>query len=68
MQTVTVTNRWGTEIYYNAATVLMDDDLREDVHMDMAPCSEQEFFDEYCKRHEEKYGEPWLLDTPNPNY
>lgn len=63
-----VTNSYGDKIYYNAAVTLMDDDLREEVHSDLAPCTEQEFFDEYSRRHEERFGEAWLLDEPNPQY
>ena len=39
-----------------AAVELMDDEIRESVHADIAPCSEKEFLAEYCKRHAEKYG------------
>lgn len=28
----------------------MDDDIRENVHNDLAPCSEEEFLDEYVNR------------------
>lgn len=41
-----VINSYGTEINYNAAVELMDDELREEVHADLAPCTEQEFFAE----------------------
>lgn len=44
------------------AAQLMDDDIREDVHKDLAPCTAQEFIEEYARRHKEKYGEefaPW---------
>lgn len=47
---------------------MMDDDLREDIHIDLAPCTEQEFFDEYAKKHEEKFGEEWELAKENPCY
>lgn len=63
-----VTNKWGKEIYYNAAVELMDDELREKLHLEMAPCTDQEFFDAYCKLHEEKFGEEWELAKPNPAY
>lgn len=43
------------------AVQLMDDEIREAVHMDLSPCSDQEFFDEYCKRHFEKYNEEFML-------
>lgn len=36
---------------------LMDDDLREAVHCDLALCSRDAFLAEYCERHREKYGE-----------
>ena len=39
-----VINSNGTSINYDAAVALMDDDLREDVAADLAPCTEQEFF------------------------
>lgn len=39
-----VINSNGTSIDYDAAVELMDDDLREEVAADLAPCTEQEFF------------------------
>ena len=63
-----VKNSYGVEIKFDVAANLMDDELREAVHAAIAPCSEQEFFDEYCRRYEETNGEPWFLDTPNPQY
>lgn len=63
-----VTNAEGTEIDYNAAVELMDDDIREDLAREMAPCTEQEFFSAYEKAHEEKYGEAWELSKANPQY
>lgn len=42
-------------IDYNIAVQYMDDEIREDLHMEMAPCTEQEFFDAYVKRHAEKF-------------
>lgn len=35
----------------------MDDDIREGLHVALAPCSEQEFFDAYLIAHYVKYGE-----------
>lgn len=40
---------------FNACVALMDDDIREEIHIDLAPCTEQEFINEYCKRHFAKY-------------
>ena len=42
---------------FDVAVSVMDDEIREAVHSDLAPCSEQAFMDEYCKCHEAKYNE-----------
>jgi len=47
--------------YFEAAVNLMDDDLREEIHRELAPCTEQEFLDEYVKRHKEKFGEEFKV-------
>lgn len=63
-----VMNNYGTEIEWNTAVNLMDDDLREELSADLAPCTEQEFFDAYAKAHEAKFGEEWELSKENPCY
>ena len=63
-----VINSNDASIDYDAAVELMDDNLREEVAADLAPCTEQEFFTEYCKRHAAKFGAPWELDKSNPTY
>ena len=45
----------GRTVDYAAAVELMDDDLREQLHMELAPCTNQEFFDAYVKAHAEKF-------------
>lgn len=63
-----VVNEWGTEIYYDAAVGLMDDEIRERLHGELAPCTDQEFFDAYVAAHEKKFGEEWELAKKNPCY
>lgn len=63
-----VINMNGTEINYEAAVDLMDDEIRESLHFELAPCTEQEFFTAYEKAHAEKYGEEWELSKENPCY
>lgn len=65
---MTVKNNYGTEIEWDAALALMDDDLREELSADLAPCTEQEFFGAYAKAHEAKFCEEWELDKENPCY
>lgn len=60
-----VTNQAGYNLDYDTAVQLMDDDLREDIHSNLAPCTEQEFFDAYAAAHVAKYGEDWALNTTN---
>jgi hypothetical protein len=61
----TVININGTEIDFDAAVNLMDDEIRGNLNEEMSPCSEQEFFTAYEKAHEKKYGE-WELSKENP--
>lgn len=63
-----VINPYGIEIDFDAAGALMDDDIREEVHAELAPCTQQAFFDRYCELHAQRYGEPWELAKPNPCY
>lgn len=62
----TVVNSWGVEVDFDAAVALMDDEIREQLHAEMAPCSNQAFFEAYAEAHEEKFGEEWGCDTQNP--
>ena len=63
-----VVNMNGTEINYEAAVELMDDEICESLNFELAPCTEQEFFTAYEKAHAEKYGEEWELSKENPCY
>ena len=46
---------YGNEVNFEAAAELMDDELREELHQELAPCTAQEFFDAYAKAHAEKF-------------
>lgn len=63
-----VKNAWNNEIDFAAAVEMMDDEIRERIHAEIAPCTEQEFFDAYAAAHKEQFGEDWILDTENPCY
>ncbi len=51
----------GSEVDYEACVNLMDDEIREELNAELAPCSEQEFMDAYVARHAEKYGEEFTI-------
>lgn len=61
-----VENYYGTEIDFDVAVQLMDDEIREQIHADIASCTEQEFFDAYCEAHETKFGEEFECAKKNP--
>jgi hypothetical protein len=46
---------------YDAAVNLMDDEIREELHRDMVPCTDEEFLEAYMKAHKEKYGEDFEI-------
>jgi hypothetical protein len=58
MTTVTLN---AHEIDFAAAVMLMDDEIRERLHSELAPCSDQEFLDAYVAAHEAKHGEPFVV-------
>lgn len=41
---------------------LMDDELREQVHAELAPCTDEVFLERYKQLHFEKYGEEFTID------
>ena len=61
-----VINMNGTEINYEAAVELMDDEIRDSICGTVD--SEQEFFTAYEKAHAEKHGDEWELSKENPCY
>lgn len=50
----------GTETTIDIAANLMDDDIREYLHME-GITDPQEFIDRYCALHSEKYGEEFTV-------
>lgn len=46
---------------FQAAVELMDDEIREEIHRELSPCTDLEFLEEYMKRHKEKYGEEFTI-------
>ena len=65
---IQVENSHGTMIWYDVAVQHMDDEIREELHEELAPCTEQEFFTAYAEKHYEKHGEAFFLDEKNPVY
>lgn len=61
-----VKNDYGVEVDYNSAVAMMDNEIREDLHYKIAPCSNQAFFDAYCAAHKKKFGEVFEFAKKNP--
>lgn len=47
---------YNDKVEFNTLVELMDDEIREKIHDEKAPCTEQEFIDRYIEEHEKKYG------------
>lgn len=48
-------------IDFETAVLYMDDEIREELHSKMSPCSEQEFYDAYAREHKRKFNEEFTL-------
>lgn len=62
----TIINSNDTVINFSAAINQMDDAIREALHRQLTPCTNQEFFAEYAQAHKDIYDEQWELDKSNP--
>lgn len=62
----TVVNEYGNVYEVDSALHLMDKELMDDIYNELSPCTEQAFFNEYIKRHKEKFDEEWELAKENP--
>lgn len=51
----------GCEVDFDVCVNMMDDDLRENLHSEIAPCSEQEFLDAYCFIHRNTFDEDFVI-------
>ena len=47
----------GKTIDFDAAVMLMDDEIREQLADTIAPCADQDFIDAYVTAHAAKFGE-----------
>jgi len=61
-----VINQYGKEIDFDAAVNIMDDDLREQLNNELAPCTNQKFFEAYANAHLEKFDEEFEPNKANP--
>lgn len=52
----------GCEIDFNAAVNLMDNEIREQLHDTMSPCSDQDFIDAYMTAHLDKHGDEFMVN------
>lgn len=59
-------NQHGTEIDFDAAVKLMDDEICAALHDRLAPCTNQEFFSAYEIEHAKKFGQEWELSKDIP--
>ena len=55
-----ITDEYGEDISFSAAVALMDDEIREEIHAEGYD-NPQAFYEEYCRRHMDKYGEAFTI-------
>ena len=46
---------------YDAAVALMDDEIREDLHLKLAPCDDLFFLAAYMEKHYDNFGEEFTV-------
>lgn len=51
----------GRSVDFDAVVELMDDNIREEMHAYYDAISDQDFVDEYCRRHKDKFGEHFTV-------
>lgn len=51
-----------TNIPFQAIVSLMDDEIREELHRELAPCTDAEFLEAYREKHFAKYGEEFTIN------
>lgn len=56
-----VTDIYGNKIDFETAVLYMDNEIREELHSKMSPCSEQEFYNAYAREHKRKFNEEFTL-------
>ena len=61
-----VKNIGGCVLDFSATVQFMNDDIRENLHSKLAPCSEQRFFTAYERVHKKFFKEVWELSKSNP--
>lgn len=61
-----VENSFGKLFDFYLALHYMDDALCGEIDFENSPCSEQEFFDIYCSKHFQKFGETFEFAKSNP--
>lgn len=51
----------GVEYNMDVVSSYMDDEIREDLHAELSPCSAQEFLDRYVEEHANKFAEDFRI-------
>lgn len=64
-ENITIKNKYGQELNFDVVTNYMDNDIREYLHTELAPCSPQYFYNIYCKMHKQIHGEEFFTEGEN---
>lgn len=58
---ITVRDWNDNTLDYETAVMMMDDEIRESIHFETPELAPQAFYDEYCQRHYDKFGEDFTI-------
>ena len=64
-ENITIKNKYGQKLDFDAVTKYMDKYIREYLHGELAPCSPQFFYDEYCDLHLKIFNEEFFTEGEN---
>lgn len=56
------------DLQFESLVILMDDEIREKLHGELAPCSNEEFLKRYCVEHYKKFGEKFITELDEQNW
>lgn len=65
VENIKVANKHGEELSFELVTQYMDNEIREYLHGELAPCQPQFFYIMYCKMHKSVKGEEFLTEKEN---
>ena len=65
VENIKIVNKHGQELSFKKVTHRMDSEIRDYLHVELAPCEPQFFYDMYCKMHNNVKDEEFFTEKEN---